>query len=159
VPIVAMTANVLPAQLETFRAAGMDGHVGKPFKRAELAAAIARHRADRAEPTPLPALVDVEAFAAARTLMGPERIDGLLGLLAAELEQRFRLRNGDRAGLARDAHAMISAAGLLGFTGLSDLCREVEDACLAGADLRDLQRRIEAARAAALEQIETLRAA
>ncbi|MGX7707382.1 ATP-binding protein [Methylobacterium sp. Gmos1] len=158
VPIVAMTANVLPAQLETFRAAGMDGHVGKPFKRAELAAAIARHRAD-AGPAPLPALIDFEAFAEARTLMGPERIDGLLGMLAAELEQRFRARSGDRAGLARDAHAMIAAAGLLGFTGLSDLCREIEGACLAGADLPELQRRIEAARAAALEQIETLRAA
>jgi PAS domain S-box-containing protein len=158
VPIVAMTANVLPAQLETFRAAGMDGHVGKPFKRAELAAAIARHRADGV-PAPLPALIDFEAFAAARTLMGPERVDGLLGMLAAELEQRFRARSGDRAGLARDAHAMIAAAGLLGFTGLSDLCREIEGACLAGADLPELQRRIEAARAAALEQIETLRAA
>ncbi len=158
VPIVAMTANVLPAQLETFRAAGMDGHVGKPFKRAELAAAIAQHRADGAVVS-VPVLVDIDAFAAARTLMGPERIDGLLGMLAAELEQRFRARSGDRAGFARDAHAMISAAGLLGFTGLSDLCREIEEACLAGADLPDLQRRIEAARAAALAQIETLRAA
>ncbi|NGM37807.1 response regulator [Methylobacterium sp. DB0501] len=159
VPIVAMTANVLPAQLETFRAAGMDGHVGKPFKRAELAAAIARHRADGGGPVPVPVLVDAEAFAEARTLMGPERIDALLGLLAAELEQRFRARSGDRAGLAHDAHAMISAAGLLGFTGLSDLCREIEEACRAGADLPDLQCRIEAARAAALAQIETLRAA
>ncbi|AWN46517.1 hypothetical protein DK419_09480 [Methylobacterium terrae] len=159
VPIVAMTANVLPAQLETFRAAGMDGHVGKPFKRAELAAAIAQYRADGGGAAPVPVLIDVEAFAAARSLMGRERIDALLGLLAAELEQRFRARSGDRAGLAHDAHAMISAAGLLGFTGLSDLCREIEQACLAGDDLPDLQRRIEAARAAALAQIETLRAA
>ncbi|MGF3025852.1 ATP-binding protein [Methylobacterium aquaticum] len=159
VPIVAMTANVLPAQLETFRAAGMDGHVGKPFKRAELAAAIARHRADGGASVAVPTLVDVDAFAEARTLMGRERIDGLLGMLAAELEQRFRARSGDRAGLAHDAHAMISAAGLLGFTGLSDLCREIEEACLAGADLPDLHRRIEAARVAALAQIQTLRAA
>ena len=159
VPIVAMTANVLPAQIETFRAAGMDGHVGKPFKRAELAAAIARHRADGGETAPVPTLVDVEAFAAARSLMGRERIDGLLGMLATELDQRFRSRSSDRAGLAHDAHAMISAAGLLGFTGLSDLCREIEEACLSGADLPDLQRRIDAARAAALDQIETLRAA
>ncbi|SEP43619.1 PAS domain S-box-containing protein [Methylobacterium sp. ap11] len=159
VPIVAMTANVLPAQIETFRAAGMDGHVGKPFKRAELAAAIARHRADGGETAPVPTLVDVEAFAAARSLMGRERIDGLLGMLASELDRRFRSRSSDRAGLAHDAHAMISAAGLLGFTGLSDLCREIEEACLSGADLPDLQRRIDAARAAALDQIETLRAA
>ncbi len=36
VPIVAMTANVLPAQIAAFKAAGMDDHVGKPFKRADL---------------------------------------------------------------------------------------------------------------------------
>ena len=41
-PIIAMTANVLPQQVAQFRAAGMDDHVGKPFKREELYAAIAR---------------------------------------------------------------------------------------------------------------------
>ena len=42
VPIIAMTANVLPKQIEAFRAAGMDDHVGKPFKRDDLLAAVAR---------------------------------------------------------------------------------------------------------------------
>ncbi len=42
VPIVAMTANVLPAQLAACRGAGMDDHVGKPFLQHELQAAIAR---------------------------------------------------------------------------------------------------------------------
>jgi PAS domain S-box-containing protein len=42
VPIVAMTANVLPQQVQQFRAAGMNDHVGKPFKREELYAAIDR---------------------------------------------------------------------------------------------------------------------
>jgi PAS domain S-box-containing protein len=40
VPIVAMTANVLTEQVASFLEAGMDGHVGKPFKRPELFAAI-----------------------------------------------------------------------------------------------------------------------
>ena len=35
-PIIAMTANVLPQQVAQFRAAGMDDHVGKPFKRGTL---------------------------------------------------------------------------------------------------------------------------
>ncbi|HEY8381503.1 MAG TPA: ATP-binding protein [Microvirga sp.] len=43
-PIIAMTANVLPQQVAQFRAAGMDDHVGKPFKREELYLAIARWR-------------------------------------------------------------------------------------------------------------------
>jgi PAS domain S-box-containing protein len=42
VPIIAMTANVLPQQIESFRRAGMDAHIGKPFKREELLAAIDR---------------------------------------------------------------------------------------------------------------------
>ena len=43
VPVVAMTANVLPAEVATFREAGMDDHVGKPFQREALYAAIARN--------------------------------------------------------------------------------------------------------------------
>ncbi len=42
VPIVAMTANVLPQQVTAVRAAGMDDHVGKPFKREDLFAAVER---------------------------------------------------------------------------------------------------------------------
>jgi CheY-like chemotaxis protein len=42
VPIVAMTANVLPQQVRSFRDAGMNDHIGKPFRRDELYAAIER---------------------------------------------------------------------------------------------------------------------
>lgn len=42
VPIIAMTANVLPDQVRAFREAGMDDHVGKPFNRAELYATISK---------------------------------------------------------------------------------------------------------------------
>ncbi|CAO4164229.1 histidine kinase [Methylorubrum populi] len=44
-PIVAMTANVLDGQVQELIAAGMDDHVGKPFKRVHLCAAIERWRA------------------------------------------------------------------------------------------------------------------
>jgi CheY-like chemotaxis protein len=51
-PIIAMTANVLPDQIARFRQAGMDDHVGKPFQAAELLATVARwatsSRLDRA---------------------------------------------------------------------------------------------------------------
>jgi CheY-like chemotaxis protein len=42
IPIIAMTANVLPAQVAAFAAAGMNDHIGKPFRRAELLAALGR---------------------------------------------------------------------------------------------------------------------
>ena len=40
-PIVAMTANVLPEQIDRCLEAGMDGHLGKPMNPAELVTAIA----------------------------------------------------------------------------------------------------------------------
>jgi signal transduction histidine kinase/ActR/RegA family two-component response regulator len=41
VPIIAMTANVYAEQVAHFLSAGMSGHVGKPFDRAELLGAVA----------------------------------------------------------------------------------------------------------------------
>ncbi len=44
IPILAMTANVMPLHLAACRDAGMDDHVGKPFKRDALLSAVARCR-------------------------------------------------------------------------------------------------------------------
>jgi PAS domain S-box-containing protein len=41
-PIVALSANVMPEQVASYRAAGVDAHLGKPINPAELLAAIAR---------------------------------------------------------------------------------------------------------------------
>jgi CheY-like chemotaxis protein len=41
-PIVALTANVMSHQVESYAAAGMDAFVGKPIAIAELYAAIAQ---------------------------------------------------------------------------------------------------------------------
>jgi CheY-like chemotaxis protein len=42
VPIVAMTANVLPEQIANCLAAGMDDHLGKPINPAKLLDLVAR---------------------------------------------------------------------------------------------------------------------
>ena len=41
-PIIALTANVLPQHIESFAAAGMNGHIGKPFRRDELLETLER---------------------------------------------------------------------------------------------------------------------
>jgi signal transduction histidine kinase len=41
-PIIAMTANALPEQVQSFRQAGMDDYVAKPFKQQDLHEAIRR---------------------------------------------------------------------------------------------------------------------
>ncbi len=170
VPIVAMTANILPEQVEDLREAGMDDHVGKPFRRVELVAAIdrwtapeARHRNPprprAATLLPDPQTHDTAVLDAMRERYGTVRVNGLLDLLEGELSQRFRLAVQDRWEIAHDAHAMVSAAGMLGFGKLSDICRELEAAAQAGDDLSHLMRRLETQRAKALRLIRTIRAA
>lgn len=51
VPIVAMTANVLPEQVDGFLAAGMNDHVAKPFNRAQLFTTIDRWLQDDKRPS------------------------------------------------------------------------------------------------------------
>jgi CheY-like chemotaxis protein len=41
-PILALTANVMRHQLETYHAAGMDGHIAKPFDAEGLISTIAQ---------------------------------------------------------------------------------------------------------------------
>jgi signal transduction histidine kinase/ActR/RegA family two-component response regulator len=50
IPIVALSADVLPEQIARCRAAGMDGHVAKPIRREDLIAAVARALQGAAEP-------------------------------------------------------------------------------------------------------------
>jgi len=42
IPIVAMTANVLPQQVRSYLDAGMNDHIGKPFDRSKLCKGIRR---------------------------------------------------------------------------------------------------------------------
>ena len=55
IPIIALTANVLVDQVAATRLAGMDGHVGKPFKAADLLAAVQQASRTR-EPARSPSL-------------------------------------------------------------------------------------------------------
>ena len=163
VPILAMTANMLPSQIAAFREAGMDDHVGKPFKRAELFGAIERWALAPASPdaeAPLAAAtIDRAAFAAVRDNFGPDKVNGLLGMLAAELGERLRPEESSREQIAHDAHALIAAAGMLGFVGLSELCRLIEAAARGDGDLAPLIRDLETVRRDTLGAIRTLRAA
>lgn len=144
IPILALTANVYAEQIATFIQAGMNGHVGKPFKRDELLDAIDpwicptdAKAPDRPTETPNEVL-DTVVYEELRALIGPERTAAMLkkleekldGLNIAERETTF-----DREQLARVAHSMISSAGMLGFLKLSNVCRDLETACVSGADL------------------------
>lgn len=142
VPIVAMTANVLTDQVEAFRAAGMDDHIGKPFERAALYRLIDKWLAwsagtaptnlgdaDLTDPGLHAGLLDRQAYDAVSAHIRPERLVGLLEALADELGASFL--GGDASAEERDhlrfeAHTLTSSTGMLGFAALSDACRALE---------------------------------
>jgi PAS domain S-box-containing protein len=171
VPIVAMTANVLPQQVEAFRAAGMNDHVGKPFKREDLFAAIKRCLAapapDELSPRVAPkntvaaveprlstekvaslpadpdrqtAVCNAETFESMTALLGREKVDRLLAQLETQLKGSFANKPGsveERLPLAREAHKLISSAGMLGFLDLSRSCAKLEAVLNSGEEVTE----------------------
>ncbi len=134
IPVIAMTANVLPAQVRAFREAGMDDHVGKPIDRAELDAALARWLAPApAGPHPV---FDERVFDDIAARLGPARTRDALRMFAADLRSRFGARDhgardhgardhGDGETFGSDVHVVTSMSGILGFTDLSRRCTAI----------------------------------
>jgi CheY-like chemotaxis protein len=166
VAIIAMTANVLPQQVKAFKEAGMDDHVGKPFKRDQLLAAIDRCLGSDAivedgDVAPK-AVLDRSVYSEVLHAVGADIMSRLLDQLAELLESCLsddQLSSTDRARLARDAHVMMSSAGALGFMSLSEVCSYVERACETGTGLRQGLEHLRAARQQTLDEIVALRTA
>ncbi len=155
VPIIAMTANVLPVQVAALRAAGMDDHVGKPFRREDLLASVARRggpdrEAGRGAVAALRSALDVKTFHDLEAIIGQASIRRIL---AETLEQVAAiLAIADREACAARAHGLLAAAGTVGLPGLACALRELERACSTGAPvaaaLDDVERSLAQARRA-----------
>ena len=167
-PVVALTANALVGDAEQCLAAGMDGHLAKPYTRQQLAGVLTRWLP--------PELVERPAASEGNDVMqrgGPEARAGSLdqavldniraidddGTVLSEVIQMFldetpgyvgalrqALAGGDAAQLGRVAHSMKSASFNVGAHALGELCRRLErqgrTGDLAGAE--DLVAAIEA---------------
>lgn len=163
IPIIAMTANVLPQQVRQFKEAGMDDHIGKPMKREDLLRKLAEWLPAGENPdtdwdgspppaplTQMPASFNEKSFADFKDMMGADRVGHWLGRFDEQL-QVFVADEAtmlDREQLAKKAHALISQAALLGFSGLAEHCTALEQACNSE---RDLATPIEIVRRAAVE--------
>jgi CheY-like chemotaxis protein len=160
VPIIAMTANVLPAQVAELRAAGADDHVGKPFKRLDLYAAIDRW-SGRDRPIGDTLAVDRTVYDNLAGVLGDAVLGGRVQTLADQLSSTFGSMGPgkDRAQLAQDARAMSVAMGELGCVELADLMRSLEASCAVDQPLEALLGRIASATRRALTEIAGIRSA
>jgi DNA-binding response OmpR family regulator len=145
VTIVAMTANVLPEQVRGFLDAGIDGHIGKPVRRDELLRRLDEwlpraegpHLAPEGAARAAPPLNE-KGFEDFRAMFGPERVHQWLERLDEHLRDTFAGENAaamDRHRIAREAHATIPQAALLGFSELAESCTALERACAYGGDV------------------------
>jgi len=142
IPIIAMSANVLPDQVRRYKESGMNDHIAKPFKRAELIATVSNWIAKtngRATKDAAAAFSrnDAQFFDEVCEIMGLDWVSRGLEKLRQEIGELFGAAPAvmDRADIASRAHKLIAHAGLLGFSELSDLCRELETACARGGDI------------------------
>ena len=129
-PIIAMTARALPADVAACLAAGMNGYLAKPIDPQGLSRALAKAVPERPPPEPVLALPQLQSLAAS---LGLEALRSLIhGMLA-------RVRNDCaviEAALGREdsvtvrdaAHRLAGLCGSLGAPSLSGIARAIEEA-------------------------------
>jgi two-component system, sensor histidine kinase and response regulator len=167
IPIIAMTANAMKADLDACLAAGMNDHVTKPIDRKALVAALHRWLpAGPATPAPNtePAIPGVDVEGTLQRL-GIERktLEQMLvrfapGLGPGLAALRGAVVAGDAAGAAKHAHAIAGSAGNLGADGLRAAAKALEHAGREGrTDLAGLLIDVEDRAAVVSRSIEALR--
>ncbi|MDG5496519.1 ATP-binding protein [Niveispirillum sp. BGYR6] len=153
IPIVALTANALPAEVERCRRAGMNDHLAKPIEAEHLVAALVRwsqrigpvqalppaETAPAATPAPAPTPVEEqvpvlqeEMLNQLETLMGAATLHSMLSEVDNTLRQRLSVLQADdtpRDTVRTNAHAMISLAGNFGLMEMSTRARQLEHLC------------------------------
>ena len=141
VPIVALTANAFSDDIKTCQAAGMNGHVGKPFRTDELLSAIARALgSDVSAAHSLPAqpaggeTIDWRVIERFKADSGEEMLRLLVDtFLSSSAEQLARFAQiahlpAHRQEAARIAHSLKSASAMIGAEVLSARARAAEEA-------------------------------
>ncbi len=142
VPIIAMTAAVMPNEVARCLEAGMDGHVAKPMDLTALLTAVSdilenrprRSQAAVKEPNPAgPTLIDHTTLQELRAAVGPGRLPRLIGVFADETRARVArvIATDDVSVIEEEAHGLKSAAGTFGAAALRSIASSLEEACVA----------------------------
>ncbi len=138
-PIIAMTAHAMSGAKEEYMAAGMNDYVAKPVEREKLFAVLARFGAAPAmavakpAPAPVHPLLERAKMDELAETLGFDTLRELLMLCAADANAHAAAMDArDMDDCARQAHALVSAAGNMGLMRLSAEARLLETACRGG---------------------------
>jgi hypothetical protein len=159
VPIVALTAQDFPEQIEECRKAGMNGHVSKPFDPDKLAAAVIRAAmAGSAQDSacdplfttvsvtapiarggdPELRVINLETFRRTASFLAPKAVASYLRKITALAKALLVMLDGpdipESTGneFAGAAHIVAGTAGMFGFERLTVVSREFERATECG---------------------------
>ena len=155
IPIIAMTANVLPQDVRAFRAAGMNDHLGKPYTRAQLLAKVNAFLTAAEDGGGEPTMHDAsngkddpDGIESLCQFMGRDWVVRGLTELRGQLESTFLEGEPDtleRDHLAQKAHVMVSRSSIFGFSDFAHLCIRLEEACKANQELTGVFRDVQSA--------------
>ncbi|WP_340588476.1 ATP-binding protein [Erythrobacter alti] len=144
VPILAMTANILPQQVRSYLDAGMNGHVAKPLRQGHLDKAIAdalgasQARAEVVDLTQSSDGFDEAAFDRIAAILPLPKLETHLATLSA-LTREIAKGQLPEAETQAGVHKIGSQAGALGLFRLATAARQLED-CLFNSLPSDLAR-------------------
>ena len=128
IPILAMTGNVLPQQIQAFLKAGMNDHVGKPIVRTKLYSTLWRwlpHETANDHPAaPGSPLFNGAKLAELIGNLGAGKFESTLQMFEKQLRNCFR---SDLATSRHEAHDLINGAGVFGFESLLARVRMFEE--------------------------------
>ncbi len=134
--IFALTASVQPALVRSYLDAGMQGILAKPLKLESLRQALAGESPlSEPEPEPENQLMDWPLLHTHRTLLGEQKLHGLLGVLRDSINQHRvalteAIEAGDCTEVAHLAHRLAGSSDSLGFCALAEVLRALEEAAL-----------------------------
>lgn len=158
-PIIALTANVSAEDEAVFKAAGMDGLLGKPVSLAELLKALREHvwsgapvANDTNEQADDPPLIDnavalsVERIEELKGNLPPATLVALVEECLRDLDHqipalRRALANGATGAIVAHAHTMVGSAAGYGLIGLENRLRAIMTAVRQG-DIDSLDRSV-----------------
>ncbi|WP_347926655.1 ATP-binding protein [Pseudomonas helvetica] len=132
--IFALTASVQPALVRGYLDAGMDGILAKPLKLENLRQALAG-QSPIPEPQPNNEAMDWPLLQTHRTLLGEQKVQGLLAVLRNSITQHQEalteaIEADDCTEVAHLAHRLAGSSDSLGFRALANVLRLLEEAAL-----------------------------